>query len=60
MHTILIVGFGSIGKRHLGNILANYNAKIVICTKRKDLAKLEKKLKFTVNAVIEPFSFYLS
>ena len=43
MHTILIVGFGSIGKRHLGNILANYNAKIVICTKEKILQNLKKK-----------------
>tara|TARA_B100000408_G_scaffold136811_1_gene127397 strand:- start:2076 stop:3065 length:990 start_codon:yes stop_codon:yes gene_type:complete len=51
MHTILIVGFGSIGKRHLGNILANHNAKIVICTKRKDLAKLEKKGIIIVDSV---------
>ena len=51
MNTILIVGFGSIGKRVIGNILANHNAKIVICTKRKDLAKLEKKGIIIVDSV---------
>ena len=42
MYTILIVGFGSIGKRHLDNILTNFDAKIIICTKRTDLKKYKK------------------
>lgn len=42
-YTILIVGFGSIGKRHLENILDNFDAKIIVCTKRNDLKKYVKK-----------------
>ena len=42
MHTILIVGFGSIGKRHFENILNNTDSKIIICTNRTDLKKYEK------------------
>lgn len=42
MYTILIVGFGSIGKRHLKNILENFDAKVILCTKRTDLKKYEK------------------
>ena len=39
----LIAGYGSIGKRHLKNILSNSNSKIIIYSKRKDLSNLEKK-----------------
>jgi len=31
------VGFGSIGKRHLENLLKHFDTEIIICTKRKDL-----------------------
>ena len=43
MYKILIIGFGSIGKRHLQNISSNFNAQLIVYTKRKDLRKLEKK-----------------
>ena len=42
MNTILIVGFGSIGKRHFENISHNTMSKIIICTKRMDMKKYEK------------------
>jgi len=34
---ILIVGYGSIGKRHAENLLSNFNVKLIIYTKRRDL-----------------------
>ncbi|MBL75314.1 MAG: hypothetical protein CL763_00055 [Chloroflexi bacterium] len=42
---ILIVGFGSIGKRHMRNILSKKNMNIIICSKRKDLKFQEKNIK---------------
>ena len=35
--TVLIVGFGSIGRRHTNNILKNTNSKIVIFSHRKNI-----------------------
>ena len=43
MTKILIVGYGSIGKRHTQNILTHTQHEIIIFTKRKDLDSLEKK-----------------
>ena len=57
MYTILIVGFGSIGKRHLENILMNFNAKIIVCTKRKDLVKFQKKGVVIVNSLDDAFLY---
>lgn len=51
MYTILIVGFGSIGKRHFENISDNIDAKIIICTKRTDLKKYEKNGIIIVNSL---------
>ena len=42
MNTILIVGYGSIGKRHFKNIYGRPNTRIVILTKQNNLHKLEK------------------
>ena len=42
MLKILVVGYGSIGKRHVNNILSNTNSEIIICTKRRDLGHLKK------------------
>ena len=39
----LIAGFGSIGKRHLENILTSSNSEVIVYSKRKDLLSLEKK-----------------
>ena len=39
----LIAGYGSIGKRHLENLIWNSNTKIIVYSKRKDLTHLEKK-----------------
>ena len=33
---ILVVGYGSVGKRHIKNILKISNNKIIVCTKHKD------------------------
>ncbi len=33
----LVVGYGSIGKRHVQNLLSIPNMKIIVCTKRKDV-----------------------
>lgn len=43
MKKILIVGLGSIGKRHVNNLLSHFNVKIIIFSKRKDLKSLNKK-----------------
>ena len=40
---ILIVGLGSIGKRHMENIISKTNSEVIILTKRKDLNSLKKK-----------------
>ena len=53
MYTILIVGFGSIGKRHLKNIMENFDAKIILCTKRTDLKKYEKNGIIVVKSLSE-------
>ena len=41
MKKVLMVGFGSIGKRHVINLLTHSNVKIIVLTKRKNI-KLEK------------------
>ena len=51
MNKILIVGYGSIGKRHLENILLQKNMKVIICTKRKDLGKLQDRGIVIVNTI---------
>ena len=33
---ILVVGYGSVGKRHIKNILKISNNQIIVCTKHKD------------------------
>ncbi len=45
MKKILIVGFGSIGKRHMRNILSKKNIEVIICSKRNDLKFKEKNIK---------------
>ena len=44
METVLIVGFGSIGKRHYQNIIKKNKFQIIICSKRKDIKKLENTI----------------
>ena len=53
MNTILIVGYDSIDKRHLKNILLEKYTKIIICSKRKDLEKLERKGVIIVNTIAD-------
>ena len=43
MAKILVIGFGSIGKRHVENLLNNTNHEIIILTKRQNLNLLKKK-----------------
>ena len=40
---ILIVGLGSIGRRHLTNICSKTNYEIIVYTKRTDLSNIRKK-----------------
>ncbi len=43
---VLIVGLGSIGKRHLDNLITHFDTDIIICSKRKDLiSPIYKKCK---------------
>lgn len=37
MKKILVVGYGSVGKRHVNNLLLNKNLEIIICTKQRNL-----------------------
>ena len=43
MTKILVVGFGSIGRRHLENFLQIGNTELVVYTKRNDLLSLKKE-----------------
>ena len=43
MKTILVVGYGSIGTRHVKNILKSTDHRIIIYTKRLDLKHLNDK-----------------
>jgi predicted dehydrogenase len=45
MNKILIVGYGSIGKRHVNNLLSIPNTEIIIYPKQKNLKFLNKKIK---------------
>ena len=37
MKTVLVIGYGSIGKRHVLNILKNTNFKIILISKRQKI-----------------------
>ena len=45
MKKILAVGYGSIGKRHVENLLSISNLEVIVCTKRNDIGKLKKHAK---------------
>ena len=57
MHTILIVGYGSIGKRHFKNISKILDAKIIVLTKQKNLPELQKNNVYVVNSLKEALSY---
>lgn len=42
---ILIVGYGSVGKRHVNNLVSIPNIEIIVCTKQKNLKFSNKKIK---------------
>ena len=44
---ILVVGFGSIGRRHTNNLLSITNSPITILSKRKNITKNGKAFKKT-------------
>ena len=44
MNRILVVGYGSIGKRHVKNLLQHTNSQIIIYTKRQDLGFKTKRV----------------
>ena len=50
MNKVLVVGLGSIGIRHVNNLLKNFNnIRIIICTKRKKIPKeIGKNNKITI------------
>ena len=43
---MLVVGFGSIGKRHIKNLLELTRVEITVCTKQTKLGNLKKYCKF--------------
>jgi predicted dehydrogenase len=43
MNTVLVIGYGSIGRRHVFNILKNTNFKIIIISKRNKIIKNDFK-----------------
>lgn len=45
----LVVGYGSIGKRHVKNLLTLSNIQVIVYTKRKDIEKENKKIIFYNN-----------
>ena len=49
---ILIIGFGSIGKRHVNNLIQNTDCEIIICSKRKNIRFSDQK-KFKVSNSLE-------
>ena len=40
---VLIIGLGSIGKRHVNNLIRNTDSEIIICSKRKNVRFLDHK-----------------
>ena len=48
MKKILVVGYGSIGKRHVENLLSISNLEIIVCTKRNDINKLKNTQKYII------------
>ena len=57
MNTILIVGYGSIGKRHVDNILSKQKAKIIICTKRNNIESHNENRISIVHSLDDAFSY---
>ena len=60
MNKILVVGLGSIGVRHVNNLLENFkDIKIIICTKRKEIPKeIKNNLEFSKYAInIDPKNY---
>ena len=55
---ILIVGFGSIGKRHTNNLLSQTNSLLIILSKRNDIKDFNKSrasgIFIRVCAIIKP------
>ena len=45
MKKVLVVGYGSIGKRHVNNLLKESNFEIIICTKQKNLKFRDKRVR---------------
>jgi len=45
MKKILVIGYGSIGRRHVENLLSISDLEIIVCTKRNDIKKLKKRVK---------------
>jgi len=48
----LVVGFGSIGKRHANNLLKIPNMEVIICTNQKDSPYFKRKFKI-VNSIAQ-------
>ncbi len=47
---VAVIGYGSIGKRHVQNLLSFSNHKIIICTKQKKIISPSKKITF-INSI---------
>jgi len=49
MSVILVVGYGSIGRRHVLNLLRFTDMKIIIFSKRKKINLDDKRISFNLN-----------
>ena len=54
MNKVLVIGLGSIGVRHVNNLLENFkDIRIIICTKRKHIPKeIENNNKIIISRTI--------
>ncbi len=43
MTKILIIGYGSIGKRHVRNLISFNQTQVSVCSKNKEVSQLGKK-----------------
>ena len=48
---ILIIGFGSIAKRHINNLIRNINCEIIVYSRRKNIRFLDHKKIMVLNSL---------
>ena len=46
---VLVVGYGSIGKRHVRNLLSYSNLEVILVTKQKSVSGSKRESRFSIN-----------